>query len=144
MKILNGEFHNIGSVGKPRTRGHHPEGPTAGPGNMRTEEMSRLNRRMEVLFETGLNREGAVEWELTSGTTSRLPPQAYDTPLTPPANNGEHYETTDVTWQYIDLHITPSAHTPSNSSVNEISSPSTYTNTDGYTVSYYILCSFLR
>jgi len=27
---------------------------------------------------------------------------------------------------------------------NEISSPSTYTNTDGYTVSYYILRSFFR
>jgi len=38
----------------------------------------------------------------------------------------------------------PSAHTPSNSFVNEISSPSTYTNTDGYTLSYYILRSFLR
>jgi len=44
----------------------------------------------------------------------------------------------------IDLHIKHSAHTPSNSCVNEISSPSTYTNTDGYTVSYYTLCSFLR
>ena len=33
---------------------------------------------------------------------------------------------------------------PSNSFVNQISSPSTYTNTDGYTVSPYILCSFLR
>jgi len=30
----------------------------------------------------------------------------------------------------------------SNYFVNEISSPSTYTNTDGYTASYYILCSF--
>jgi len=38
---------------------------------------------------------------------------------------------------FIDLHIKPSAHTPSKSFVNEISSPSTYTNTDGYTVSYY-------
>ena len=27
---------------------------------------------------------------------------------------------------------------------HKISSPSAYTNTDGYTVSYYILCSFLR
>jgi len=44
----------------------------------------------------------------------------------------------------IALHIKASAHTPSNYFVNEISSPSTYTNTDGYTVSYYILCSFLR
>jgi len=32
----------------------------------------------------------------------------------------------------------------SNSFVNEISSLSTYTNIDGYIVSYYILCSFLR
>ena len=30
-------------------------------------------------------------------------------------------------------HIKPSAHTPSNSFVNQISSPSTYTNTDCYT-----------
>ena len=43
-----------------------------------------------------------------------------------------------------DLHIARSAHTPSIYFVNKISSPSTYTNTDGYTVSYYILCSFLR
>jgi len=44
----------------------------------------------------------------------------------------------------IDLHVKPSVHTSTNSFVNEISSPSTYTNTDGYTVSYFILCSFLR
>jgi len=45
---------------------------------------------------------------------------------------------------YIDLHIKPSAHTPSISFVKEISSPSTHTNTNGYSVSYYILRSFLR
>jgi len=39
----------------------------------------------------------------------------------------------------IDLHIKPSAHKPTNSFVNEISSPCTYNNT--YIVSYYILCS---
>jgi hypothetical protein len=42
------------------------------------------------------------------------------------------------------IRVKPSTHTPSKSFVNEISSPSTYTNTDGYTVSQYILCSFLR
>ena len=41
----------------------------------------------------------------------------------------------------VDLHIKPSAHTPSKSFVNEISSPSTYTDTDGYTVSYYRIYS---
>ena len=43
----------------------------------------------------------------------------------------------------ITQHIKPAAHTPFNYFINEISSPSTYTNTDGYTVSYYILYSFL-
>ena len=43
-----------------------------------------------------------------------------------------------------DLHIKPSVHSPSNYFVHKTSSPSTYTNTDGYTVSYYILCSFLQ
>ena len=37
-------------------------------------------------------------------------------------------------------HIKPSTHTSSNYFVNEISSPSPYTNTDGYTLSYYIYC----
>jgi len=41
--------------------GHSPEGCTAGPGTMGMEEMSWLYRRMEALFEKGLNPEGAVE-----------------------------------------------------------------------------------
>ena len=39
---------------------------------------------------------------------------------------------------YIDLYIKLSAHPPSNYFVNKISSPSTYTNIDGYTVSYIV------
>ena len=51
MKILNGEFHNIGSVAtKNKVRGCCPEGCIAGPGNTRMEEMSRLYRRMEALM----------------------------------------------------------------------------------------------
>jgi len=42
-----------------------------------------------------------------------------------------------MTYSYVDLHIKPSAHTPSMSFVNEISPPCTNTNTDSYTVSYY-------
>ena len=48
---------------------------------------------------------------------------------------GENYTRRNMAC--IDLHIKPSAHTPANFFVNEISSPYTYTNTDGYTVSYY-------
>jgi hypothetical protein len=62
MKILNGEFHNTGSVGKPRTRGKDIVQRDALQGlGMRTEEMSWLYRRMEAIFEKGLNPEGAVE-----------------------------------------------------------------------------------
>jgi len=81
---------------------------------------------------------GVSRWGTRSSASSRRHP------IDTSSNNGKHYEITDVTRQCIDLHIKPSAHTPSNSFVNEISSASTYTNTDRYTVSYYILCSFLR
>ena len=64
-------------------------------------------------------------------------------PIDTSGNNGKHHEIIDVTWHCIDLHIKPSARTPSNSLVNKILFPSTYTNSDGYTVSYYKLCSFL-